>query len=131
MDVNQTHPIKLAFCLLLNKQKKTSDREQYEIVCNTVATNAIINPNVKINPTQMWTLAYTLFKNPALKKERKKNIMKDDKRVEGFKKYALRTLNISRNVVDKRLSKSTPCLVEEIKGLSNEACSDDICLREK
>lgn len=57
MEVNQTHPIKLAFCELL---KRYSNDENYKA----------LSPEKKLVRNR-WNLAFTLYKNPYLKRERK------------------------------------------------------------
>ena len=57
MEVNQTHPIKLAFCELL---KRYSNDENYKA----------LTPEKKLVRNR-WNLAFTLYKNPYLKRERK------------------------------------------------------------
>ncbi len=57
MEVNQTHPVKLAFCELVKRYAHSEDYQS-------------LSKEKKLARNQ-WNLAYTLFRNPYLKRERK------------------------------------------------------------
>lgn len=102
MEVNQTHPVKLAFCEIVNK----SQRE-----CCENKKNRRVYRN-------KWFIAYTLIKNPFLKKERKRCLYLQSliPRVESFEQFLERHVKTRFfNDDTKKKSKSTPCLVEELK----------------
>ncbi len=99
MDVNQSHPVKAAFCELLNKSMK---KEQHTAL-NRKARNK-------------WFLAYTLLKNPALKKQRKNYVaaMSKFRKVESFEQFLERRVKFFfGNSHDKKQSKSTPNLLDQ------------------
>lgn len=94
MEVNQTHPVKIAFCELAKQSlKKRGNRARVR-----------------------WALAYTLINNSSLKRQRKRflNLQKLVPRVESFEKFIERQVRIIffKNE-DKRKSNSTPCLYDE------------------
>jgi hypothetical protein len=111
MDVNITHPIKIAFCEFLNQSisKKTNFTDNIEY--NKLLRNR-------------WQLAYTLIKNPNLKKQRKSylNFMKAkslNKRVKNFFDNKVKNYFTADNKIK---SKSTPnlCDIDEKSKLDIE-----------
>lgn len=104
MEVNQTHPVKLAFCELLRKSQKENsccENEKFRKTCRN-----------------KWLVAYTLIKNPYLKKERKRYLYLNSfiPRVETFQQFLER--HVRNNLFSdntKKKSKSTPCLLDELK----------------
>jgi hypothetical protein len=63
MEVNQKHPIKIAFCELV---KRYVNSESYQSL--SLEQRAVRN---------RWNLAYTMLKNPVLKRERKSYIKEE------------------------------------------------------
>jgi hypothetical protein len=113
MEVNQTHPIKLAFCQIAKQSLK--DNKKYD--------------KTWLRVRNRWALAITLHNNPFLKKERKKylNLQKLIPRVESFEKFLERQFRIMFFKDDaKKKSKSTPCLIEE---LAYSDYQPDVCMR--
>jgi hypothetical protein len=111
MDVNITHPIKIAFCEFLNQSisKKTNFTDNIEY--NKLLRNR-------------WQLAYTLIKNPNLKKQRKSylNALKAkslNKRVKNFFDNKVKNYFTADNKIK---SKSTPnlCDIDEKSKLDIE-----------
>ena len=99
MEVNQTHPVKLAFCELLC-------RSLYQICHKENSSKQIRNK---------WFLFYTLIKNPSLRRLRKGFLFKQSlvPKVETFQHFVRRQKRKIFNEKIKRRSKSVPCITEE------------------
>ncbi|RNA13231.1 stimulated by retinoic acid protein 6 -like protein, partial [Brachionus plicatilis] len=100
MEVNQTHPVKLAFCELL--------RRSLLQMCHKEPSSKKIR--------NKWFVFYTLIKNPSLRRMRKGFLFKQSlvPKVETFEHFMRRQ---KRKIFDekiKRRSKSVPCITEEI-----------------
>lgn len=95
MDVNQSHPIKTAFCEVLNVAMKKKE----QTTVNKTARNK-------------WFIAYTLINNPSLRKQRKNYVLEVKKygKVESFPKF-IKRLAEKFNLQDRKQSKSTPNLL--------------------
>lgn len=63
MEVNQKHPIKVAFCELAKRYANSGSYQS-------------MSPEQKAIRNR-WNLAYTLFKNPVLKRERKSYVKEE------------------------------------------------------
>lgn len=123
MEVNQTHPVKLAFCKLLqtaikknqyhhlnrNRQNEDNDEENLSAL-------SVYNSNRIRNK---WQVAYTLLKYPFLKKQRKRYLDFQGyvPKVETFEKFLQRhakgvftTPKEANNKNLKMISQSTPSL---------------------
>ena len=103
MDVNQTHPVKTAFCQYLKLSRKSK-----------WAGNRTVR--------NKWFLAYTLYYNPALKKQRKSYLLlkKSIQKVESFDQFWERRVKTLFNADTKKKSQSTPCLIEEDQGTNDK-----------
>jgi hypothetical protein len=116
LEVNQSHPIKLAFIELL-KRSLDKDKDEYDEHYD----NDYKKKHFK-KFRNKWSLAVTLHNNPQLTKERKsfikiRNLMP---RVETFEQFLERRFKFKINLGDdaKKKSKSTPCLLDEMKDAS-------------
>lgn len=100
MEVNQTHPIKIAFSELLIQSLK----DDLDVKKKQIRTR--------------WALLYTLYSNPQLKKDRKRfiRIKNYAPKVETFDDFFKRNVKkLFSNEDAKKKSKSTSCLVDELK----------------
>jgi hypothetical protein len=111
MDVNITHPVKIAFCEFLNQSISKKANFTDDIEYNKLLRNK-------------WQLAYTLIKNPNLKKQRKSslNAMKAkslNKKVKNFFDNKVKNYFTADNKIK---SKSTPnlCDIDEKNKLDIE-----------
>jgi hypothetical protein len=98
MEVNQTHPVKLAACELMLKSLREGHRKnRYTTIRNK------------------WLVALTLYHNPQLKQMRKKHLYLQTlfPRVETFEKFLERKMrNMFASQDTRKKSRSTPCLLD-------------------
>ncbi|CAF0777204.1 unnamed protein product [Brachionus calyciflorus] len=107
MEVNQTHPVKLAFCDLLRQS-------QDELFC--------VKEKHSKTMRNKWFVMYTLIKNPNLKRFRKGYLFKQSliPKVETLEHFIKRQKNKIFEDKSKRRSKSVPCLLDEIADKRDE-----------
>ena len=100
MEVNQTHPVKLAFCDLLRQS-------QDELFC--------VKEKHSKTMRNKWFVMYTLIKNPNLKRFRKGYLFKQSliPKVETLEHFIKRQKNKIFEDKSKRRSKSVPCLLDD------------------
>ena len=132
MEVNQTHPIKIAFSELLIQSLK--DDQSAKDTKNVTEADRIKKKKIRTR----WVLLYTLYSNPQLKKDRKRfiRIKNYAPKVETFDDFFKRNVKkLFSNEDAKKKSKSTSCLVDELKKeeqaskISNEMRSSTINYR--
>jgi hypothetical protein len=115
MEVNQTHPIKLAFCELLEESLYLNDEDE------ELETKASKYVPRNLQARNRWFVAYTLIMNPFLKKKRKRylashRVLTKTESLEQFLKthvIGLFSTNNTNNKLNKRRSRSTPCILDD------------------
>lgn len=111
MDVNQSHPVKNAFCELLQQSLKKRNKSPLSSRSKTIRNK--------------WFVAVTLARNQSLKKQRKHYLFFSNKiqKVESFEQFLERRVKTFFSTETRKRSRSVPSILDEtteVKGLDYE-----------
>jgi len=115
LDVNLSHPVKLAFCECLKQ--------------NRFETNAENKTQYKKLIRNKWQLLYTLIKNPGLIKQRKKYLdsLKSKSVGKRFKNFIDQRVKLF--FTNKKKFQSTPNLSDTTNESKNKLSKDNILIK--